>query len=543
VSGVTVIVPNGTESVPKGGNLQFEATVIGTNNPDPNVRWDITTSGTASGTTITNGLLTVAADEPKTLITVKATSMADPNKSASASVAVTVVGITINPAIATVAPGDTKQFTVVPATATVRWEVSGGVAGTTISNGLLTVAGTETADILTVKATSATDPTNFATAMVALSNVSTVSGVTVTSANRTENVTNETNTVIGWTLQFYARVEGPNNPDPSVTWKVDGASGSQTNIDEQGLLFVGVGETAETLTVIATSATDPTKSGMAIVTVSIKTPTVIFDVNGGDVSSKPPTQTVSVGGFISEPRNPERKYYIFAGWYTKKEPAEQTDLQWDFRNNQVTPDKILGSTFTLYAKWTPEYYTIVYALNGGTQQASTVPTSYTAGNLPIDLPSKPERDNYIFEGWYENSGFSGERVTQITDMKPVISENNRTFYAKWTPSGDNTIAYYWVNEQDAIRLSISEFTMGGTDTLTIAPPPGTTGYTQPKWYVNGVDYTPTAFPNDCSNGLSFTFNGKDKENGKRYTVGLRVQKDDKYYYADIKIKVIKPEEE
>ena len=72
----------------------------------------------------------------------------------------------------------------------------------------------------------------------------------------------------GATKQFAAMVNGENITDHSVTWSVDGAVSEATAIDETGLLTVAEDETAEQLTVVATSVQDPKVSGSAAVTVT-----------------------------------------------------------------------------------------------------------------------------------------------------------------------------------------------------------------------------------------------------------------------------------
>lgn len=72
----------------------------------------------------------------------------------------------------------------------------------------------------------------------------------------------------GATKQFAAMVNGENITDHSVTWSVDGAVSEATEIDETGLLTVAEDETAEQLTVVATSDQDPKVSGSAAVTVT-----------------------------------------------------------------------------------------------------------------------------------------------------------------------------------------------------------------------------------------------------------------------------------
>jgi hypothetical protein len=89
VTGVTVNAAGNASSVAKGETLQFTANVTGINNPAQTVTWTINTTGIASGTTISAGLLTVAAGETQTAIEVKATSTVDPTKSGTRTVTVT----------------------------------------------------------------------------------------------------------------------------------------------------------------------------------------------------------------------------------------------------------------------------------------------------------------------------------------------------------------------------------------------------------------------------------------------------------------------
>jgi len=86
----SVTVSPATASVEKGKTKNFTVKVEGTNNPAQTVTWSIDQTNKKSGTTInTNGLLTVAADESLTSLTVKATSTVDKSKSGTAAVTVT----------------------------------------------------------------------------------------------------------------------------------------------------------------------------------------------------------------------------------------------------------------------------------------------------------------------------------------------------------------------------------------------------------------------------------------------------------------------
>ncbi len=69
---------------------------------------------------------------------------------------------------------------------------------------------------------------------------------------------------------FGVSVQGTGDPSQTVTWSVEGASSSQTVIDENGRLTVGEDETAGQLIVKAQSAVDPSQIGQAVVTVVAK---------------------------------------------------------------------------------------------------------------------------------------------------------------------------------------------------------------------------------------------------------------------------------
>jgi hypothetical protein len=77
----------------------------------------------------------------------------------------------------------------------------------------------------------------------------------------------QTTVTRGQTAQFSAVVSGYNHPSAEVTWSVSGQQSSGTVMDAQtGLLQVDAAETAQTLTVTATSQADATKTGTASVT-------------------------------------------------------------------------------------------------------------------------------------------------------------------------------------------------------------------------------------------------------------------------------------
>jgi hypothetical protein len=156
----SVTVSPDSISVDKGRTQQFEATIIGNNNPDPTVTW--TVSGNLSrGTTINeDGILTVAADEIATPLTVTATSTVDQSKNGRVTVlipggisAINVNNVaTWNSAVNTIRNGGNDQTYIINVTGNIsvpptptNENLFGTVTGITVTlqgNGTLSLSAT-----------------------------------------------------------------------------------------------------------------------------------------------------------------------------------------------------------------------------------------------------------------------------------------------------------------------------------------------------------------------------------------------------------------
>ena len=112
---------------------------------------------------------------------------------------------------------------------------------------------------------------------------------------------------------------------------------------------------------------------------------------------------------------PEREHHDFEGWYTNAVFTER------FRASSVSGDHV-----TLYAKWNAHKYNITYELFGG--DGSNLPEMYTYGTTLRVSVLQPKRGNYIFDGWYTDSGFENS----ITKISPT-DYGDITLYAKWIP--------------------------------------------------------------------------------------------------------------
>ena len=169
--------------------------------------------------------------------------------------------------------------------------------------------------------------------------------------------------------------------------------------------------------------------------------TVTFDVNGGvgEVAS----QTIKYKKTVNEPTVPTKEYYDFAGWYVNGEKAEFPYV--------VTCDT------DFVAHYTPTKYTITYNVNGG-----VMPDTYISEydvETDITLPT-PIRSLYLFDGWYEDDKFEGEKVREIK----AGEFGNRTFYAKWL-STTNGIKYQLANNGTTYTVTGYD----GSDTVIVIP--------------------------------------------------------------------------
>ncbi len=185
---VTVTVAPATASVDVGTTRAFAATVGGSANTT--VTWSV--NGVAGGnstvgTISSSGLYTAPTVATMTSVAVQATSAANPAIAGTATVTITTppppppVTVAVLPGAATLTVGSTQQFAAgIAGTANtaVAWSVNGApggnsTVGTISSAGLYTAsAAVPSPAIVTVRATSAANPSAYATASVTVTPIS-----------------------------------------------------------------------------------------------------------------------------------------------------------------------------------------------------------------------------------------------------------------------------------------------------------------------------------------------------------------------------------
>lgn len=149
--------------------------------------------------------------------------------------------------------------------------------------------------------------------------------------------------------------------------------------------------------------------------------TITYVLNGGKNSKKNPafyypnTKTIKLAA-------PTRKGYVFNGWYqTKKFKKKITEIK-----------KGSSKNYTLYAKWTPIRYTVVYNGNGATGGSmSTTTTSY---DKSFKLRKNAyTRAGFTFAGWNTKKNGTGKNYKNKAKVKNLAYKQNKkvNLYAQW----------------------------------------------------------------------------------------------------------------
>lgn len=183
--------------------------------------------------------------------------------------------------------------------------------------------------------------------------------------------------------------------------------------------------------------------------------------------------------------------YAFGGWYSD---SNCTILQSNSSSNNCKYEKDVvtektsspGEILTLYAKFTPNTYTVTFNANGGTcsPASKTVTFDATYGEL-----ATATRSDYLFAGWFT----AATDGTQVTASSTVQIANNHTLYAHWQPlfcfsatankntATENTVTAVVANA--SITGTVGQTSAQTTATFT-ATPNTSKGYNFAGWYID-----------------------------------------------------------
>ena len=243
---------------------------------------------------------------------------------------------------------------------------------------------------------------------------------------------------------FTGRVINSMTPSFSGTLGADGVSPK----GETGYTFTGwspaVANTV-TATVTYTAQWAPTVYDISYV------------LNGGNNSlSNPATYTYGVG-VTSFADATGKTGYTFAGWYDDATAG----------NPVTTISTTDTGNKTLYARWTPNEYDIVYHLDGGDNDSAN-PAKYTY-DVGVASFEEATKDGYHFLGWYD-AVEGGNLITNISST----ATGTKDLYAHW----DYTITYDLDGGTNGVNPTHYEFGTG----VAIFNPASKTGHDFQGWY-------------------------------------------------------------
>lgn len=186
---------------------------------------------------------------------------------------------------------------------------------------------------------------------------------------------------------------------------------------------------------------------------------VTLDACGGYVSKS--RITVYGSSTYGDLPTPSRSGYTFNGWYSAKTGGVKVTS-----STKVTT----LSAHTLYARWTPNSYTISFNANGGSISTISKKVTYdsTYGTLPT-----PTRRGYAFDGWYTSES-GGTRITSSTK---VADAYNQTLYAHWS-ADSYTIDF----DANGGTVDVTSKKVTYDSTYGELPVPKRAGYTFGGWH-------------------------------------------------------------
>ena len=231
------------------------------------------------------------------------------------------------------------------------------------------------------------------------------------------------------------------------------------------------------------SATSGVHGCVKILVKAISKYIVIWNGNGGTSPSPNSTEvehTFAIRTAISTLPTSTRTGYTQNKWWTSAAGG-----------SEVTLDTIVNNSFTAYAHWTPNTYTITWDSQGGVDSIPNWSVTYgltlgSHGDLPI-----PTREGFEFGNWWT----SAEGGTQVTAGTSVPASNT-TYYAHWNESRPEQTGFHsvlainnnncsWPFKQENFSATPTkiendlEYIRNGRDgiTLTAYENPSATGFT------------------------------------------------------------------
>ena len=204
--------------------------------------------------------------------------------------------------------------------------------------------------------------------------------------------------------------------------------------------------------------------------------TVDFDTDG--LGTEPSAQTVAHGGTVSVPARPSAEGYTFDGWYVDDDRTEEYDF-----GSEVT------SSFTLYAGWTLNSYTVSFDTNGfGTAPSDQI---IYYGDYVIS-PDYPAVEGYTCSGWYKD-----EDCTELYDFNTPV-KSDVVIYAGWDI---NTYTVTFNANGHGLDTAPAAQTVNYGGQATMPADPKDANYVFGGWYTNAACTTAYSFDSTVTGNI------------------------------------------
>lgn len=268
----------------------------------------------------------------------------------------------------------------------------------------------------------------------------------------------------GSSYTFSADVQGKNNPDTRVNWKVQGNKSSATKIDNSGNLTVGSDETATSFQVVITSVQYPDAWEFGIVDVQqgkYSVTTRSNPANGGTTSGGTTVKSGDDVQLLAAPNNG----FKFVNW-TVDGKAVSSDQKFVLKNVRKNTEVVANFAQTnCYVKVKANHP------EGGkiTDSANVLYGS------DMKLKAKPN-SGFEFAGWYEDD----ERISKKEEFILENITSNREIVAKFERTAYSINAAVYPN-QAGVVFGAGNYAKGTNVTLTAKP---IDGYVFDGWVYN-----------------------------------------------------------
>ena len=160
--------------------------------------------------------------------------------------------------------------------------------------------------------------------------------------------------------------------------------------------------------------------------------TVTYNANGGEGEMKP--QSAEEGTEITLTANTfTREGYTFSGWNTAAD-GKGTDYE------DKSTIKLTAET-TLYAKWNPNAYKVMFCDDSGNADDAIIETTYDT-EFALPETTALSKTGYNFYGWNTEPDGSGKNFKPGEKVKNLTTEAGTvTLYVCWLEKGAHTITY------------------------------------------------------------------------------------------------------